>query len=144
MRIKSLLFVLLMAAGLLFSDALTLVRLDNCPDEALPSLIGLPLPYRTSIPWVNSMSGVLFVQGLLVDLLFWVLVVSSIRWGLARWTPETMRTSTMAKVFSWSMTGMAVLVIVFFFTAIEWHWQWAPDMPFQCPESTLRFLQALE
>jgi hypothetical protein len=90
------------------------------------------------------MSGVLFVQGLLVDLLFWVLVVSSIRWGLARWTPETMRTSTMAKVFSWSMTGMAVLVLVFFFTAIEWHWQWAPDMPFQCPESTLRFLQALE
>jgi hypothetical protein len=55
-----------------------------------------------------------------------------------------MRTSTMAKVFSWSMTGMAVLVLVFFFTAIEWHWQWAPDMPFQCPESTLRFLQALE
>jgi hypothetical protein len=144
MRPLLLLRLVLVATGLLLSDVLTIERTDTCPDEQLPSLIGLPLPYRTSIPWVNSMSGVLFVQGLLVDLLFWMLVVGGIRWGLARWTPETMRTSTMAKVFSWSMTGMAVLVIVFFFLVIEWQWQWAPDMPFRCPESTLRFLQALE
>lgn len=144
MRLARLLQVLLIAAALLFMDAITLNRTDTCPDEQLPSLIGLPLPYRTSIPWVNSMSGVLYVQGLLADLLFWALVVGGICWGLARWIPETMRNSTLSKVFSWSMTGMAVLVLVFFFTAIEWHWQWAPDMPFQCPESTLRFLQALE
>jgi hypothetical protein len=144
MRFVQLLQVLLIAAALLFMDTITLVRTDTCPDEALPSLNGLPIPYRTSIPWVNSMSGVLYVQGLLVDLFFWALVVGGIRWGLARWIPETMRTSTLAKVFSWSTTGIAALAIVFFFLAIEWHWEWAPEMPFQCPESTLRFLQALE
>jgi hypothetical protein len=144
MRFVQLLQVLLIAAALLFMDTITLVRVDTCPNEQLPSLIGFPLPYRTSIPWVNSMSGALYAQGLLLDLLFWALAVAAIGWGLARAVPKALSTSNLAKVFSWSVAGISALVILFFFTAIEWHWQWSPDLPFQCTEGTLQFMKAFE
>ncbi len=144
MRALFILRLVLLATALLLSDVLTILRIDTCPDEQLPSLIGLPLPYRTSIPWVNSMSGVLYVQGLLLDLLFWGMVVGGMAWGLGRVVPEAVRRSVVTKILSWSITSLAVLVIIFFFGAIEWQWQWAPDMPFRCPESTLKFLMGLD
>ena len=142
--IRTLLQLLLVAGALLVSDLLTIQRVDTCPDEQLPSLIGMPLPYRTSIPWVNSGSGVLYVQGFLVDLLFWWMVVGGMAWGLGRVVPEAVRRSVVIKILSWSITSLAVLVIIFIFGVIEWQWQWAPDMPFRCPESTLRSLWLLE
>ncbi|MFN6116604.1 MAG: hypothetical protein ACK46C_12070 [Flavobacteriales bacterium] len=63
MRPALLLRILLVATALVLTDVLTIERTDTCPDVQLPSLIGLPLPYRTSIPCVNSMSGVLYVRG---------------------------------------------------------------------------------
>ncbi len=135
---------LLVATALVLSDVLTIERIDTCPDEQLPSLIGMPLPYRTSIPWVNSMSGVLYVQGLLLDLLFWGMVVGGMAWGLGRVVPEAVRRSVVTKILSWSITSLAVLVIIFIFGVIEWQWQWAPDMRFRCPESSLRSLLLLE
>lgn len=136
--------LVLLATALLLSDVLTILRIDTCPDEQLPSLIGMPLPYRTSIPWVNSMSGVLYVQGLLLDLLFWGMVVGGMAWGLGRVVPEAVRRSVVTKILSWSITSLAVLIIIFFFGVIEWHWQWASDLPFRCSESTLRTLLLLE
>lgn len=144
MRPILLLRLLLLATGLLLSDVITIERIDTCPDEQLPSLIGMPLPYRTSIPWVNSGSGVLYVQGLLVDLLIWWMVVGGMAWGLGRVVPEGVRRSVVTKILSWSITSLAVLVIIFIFAAIEWRWQWAPDLPFRCTESTLRSLWSLE
>lgn len=142
--IRTLLQLLLVAGALLVSDLLTIQRVDTCPDEQLPALIGVPFAYRTSIPWVNSGSGVLYVQGLLVDLLFWWMVVGGMAWGLGRVVPEAVRRSVVIKILSWSITSLAVLVIIFIFGVIEWQWQWAPDMPFRCPESTLRSLWLLE
>jgi hypothetical protein len=46
MRPVILLRVVLVATALVLSDVLTIERTDACPDEHLPSLIGLPQTLR--------------------------------------------------------------------------------------------------
>ncbi|MBL7963350.1 MAG: hypothetical protein JNM31_05825 [Flavobacteriales bacterium] len=137
---RTTLLIFLLAAALVFSDLITVVRVDACPDERLPSLIGLPLPYRTSVPWVNSMSGVLYGAGIFVDLTFWALLLTLARLVLRRVLPDAFRTSRLARLFMWSAWALSGMVVAFRFFAIEWQWQWAPDMPFRCPAWSLQWL----
>jgi hypothetical protein len=140
MRFLPALYSLLLAAALMFSDLITVVRVDACPDENLPALIGLPLPYRTSIPWVNSMSGVLYLKGLLVDLAFWLLVSITIRWGLLRAARNHPRTQRIGHNALAIVAVVSAVVMVLFLGAIEWHLEWSPDLPFQCPAWSLKCL----
>jgi hypothetical protein len=140
MRFLPALYSLLLAAALMLSDLLTVVRVDACPDENLPALIGLPLPYRTSIPWVNSMSGVLYMKGLLVDLAFWFLVSITIRWGLLRAARNHPRTQRIVHNALAIVAAVSAVVMVLFLGAIEWHLEWSPDLPFQCPAWSLKCL----
>jgi hypothetical protein len=140
MRFLPALYALLLAAALMLSDLLTVVRVDACPDENLPSLIGLPLPYRTSIPWVNSMSGVLYMKGLLVDLAFWFLVSITIRWGLLRAARNHPRTKRIVRTSLAIVSGASAVFVMLFLGVIEWHLEWSPDLPFQCPAWSLKCL----
>lgn len=140
MRFLPALYALLLAAALVFSDLITVVRVDACPDENLPALIGLPLPYRTSIPWVNSMSGVLFMKGLLVDLAFWFLVSITIRWGLLRAARNHPRTKRIVHTALAIVAVLSAVLMALFLGVIEWHLEWSPDLPFQCPELSLKCL----
>jgi hypothetical protein len=139
MRPVILLRVVLVATALVLSDVLTIERTDTCPDEHLPSLIGLPLAHRTSIPWVNSMSGVLYVQGLLVNIICWSLVLAGITLGSTRIIGNAQR--------AWRATGMILTVlatafILLFLLGVEWRVEWSPNLPFRCPKSAVRFLSA--
>ncbi|HRO99695.1 MAG TPA: hypothetical protein PLN54_09710 [Flavobacteriales bacterium] len=132
--------ILLVATALVLSDVLTIERTDTCPDEHLPSLIGLPLPYRTSIPWVNSMSGVLYVQGLLVNIASWALLLAGITLGLTRLIGKAQQLQRPRRVAGMVLTVLAAAFILLFLLFIEWRVEWSPDLDFRCPGSAVRFL----
>jgi len=131
--LRATLAILLVAAALLVSDLITVVRVDACPDEHLPALIGMPFVQRTSIPWVNSMSGVLYVKGLLMNWLVWAMTVAVLHKGIQCFLPSELRRSMATRVVLGSVLVLCGFVVLVFFTGIEWHVQWAPDIPFQCP-----------
>lgn len=131
---------LLVATALVLFDLLTIERTDTCPDEHLPSLIGLPLPYRTSIPWVNSMSGVLYVQGLLVNIASWALLLAGITLGLTRLIGKAQQLQRPRRVAGMVLTVLATAFILLFLLFIEWRVEWSPDLDFRCPGSAVRFL----
>ena len=60
--------------GLAFSDVITFEYVCDYPEYG-PSFFGFPFVYRTSTPWVNSMSAVLYVTGSVGNLLFWTTIV---------------------------------------------------------------------
>lgn len=132
--------ILLVATALVLSDVLTIERTDTCPDEHLPALIGLPLPYRTSIPWVNSMSGVLYAQGLLVNIACWSLVLTGINLVFTRLIGNAQQVQRPWRVTGMVLTVLATAFILLFLLFIEWRVEWSPDLDFRCPGSSVRFL----
>ncbi|MFN6176227.1 MAG: hypothetical protein ACK46G_01680 [Flavobacteriales bacterium] len=140
MRPALLLRILLVATALVLTDVLTIERTDTCPDEQLPSLIGLPLPYRTSIPWVNSMSGVLYVRGLLVNIACWSLVLAGINLVFTRLIGNGQQVHRPWRVTGMVLTVLATAFILLFLLGVEWRVEWSPDLPFRCPESTVQLL----
>lgn len=139
MRPLFLLRLVLLATALVLSDVLTIERMDTCPDEHLPTLIGMPLAYRTSIPWVNSGSGVLYLQGLLVNIACWSVVLAGLGIGLERITGQRPRPRRFLRVTSVLLSVLAAGFIGLFML-IEWRVEWSPDLFFRCPESTIRSL----
>ncbi len=140
MRPALLLRIVLVATALVLFDLLTIERTDTCPDEHLPSLIGLPLPYRTSIPWVNSMSGVLYAQGLLVNIACWSLVLTGINLVFTRLIGNAQQVQRPWRVTGMVLTVLATAFILLFLLFIEWRVEWSPDLDFRCPGSSVRFL----
>lgn len=130
----------LLATALVLSDALTIERMDTCPDVQLPTLIGMPLAYRTSIPWVNSMSGVLYLQGLLVNIACWTVVLACLGIGLRRITDQRPQAQRFLRVSSVVLTVLAAGLIGLVAFGVEWSMAWAPEFPFRCPARTVRFL----
>ena len=140
MRPALFLRILLVATALVLSDVLTIERTDTCPDEHLPSLIGLPLAHRTSIPWVNSMSGVLYMQGLLVNIACWSLVLAGINVLITRLMGSTQQAQRPWRVAGMIFTVLATAFILLFLFGVEWRVEWSPDLDFRCPGSAVRFL----
>ena len=133
----------IIALALVVTDLITVVRVDTCPDENLPALIGLPLAYRTSIPWVNSMSGVLYVQGVLVNWLGWTALLFLLARIARKQAPSSFLHSRTAIVTRWSITAIAGIAVIFFFVAVEWSWQWDAEMVFRCAEATMAYAEFL-
>jgi hypothetical protein len=140
MRPALLLRILLVATALVLTDVLTIERMDTCPDEHLPSLIGMPLAHRTSIPWVNSMSGVLYVRGLLVNIACWSLVLAGINLVFTRLIGNGQQVHRPWRVTGMVLTVLATAFILLFLLGVEWRVEWSPDLPFRCPESTVQLL----
>ncbi len=140
MRLLFLMRLALLATALVLSDALTIERMDTCPDEQLPTLIGMPLAYRTSIPWVNSMSGVLYLQGLLVNIACWSVVLAGLGLGLKRITSTAPQAQRVLRVSSVVLTVLAAGFSLLFIGFIEWRVEWSPDILLRCPERAVRFL----
>jgi hypothetical protein len=140
MRPLFLLRLVLLATALVLSDVLTIERMSTCPDEQLPTLIGMPLVHRTSIPWVNSMSGVLFLQGLLVNIACWSVVLAGLGLGLKRITSTAPQAQRVLRVSSVVLTVLAAGFSLLFIGFIEWRVEWSPDILLSCPERAVRFL----
>ncbi|MCC6541972.1 MAG: hypothetical protein IT225_07100 [Flavobacteriales bacterium] len=143
MRLTMLLRVLIVATALVLCDVFTIEHFDACPDEHLPSLIGSPFAYRTSVPWVNSLSGELYLQGLVANIACWSMVLTILVVVVGRLIgsyPPLPRYLRMAG------NGLVVLALVFvllFFVSVEWRVAWAADLPFRCEERTVQWMIGL-
>jgi hypothetical protein len=131
---RTLIPLLVVALALLLSDLLTVQRMDSCPTEQLPALYGAPLPYRTSIPWVNSMSGELYAQGLVIDLICTMLLLAGLRSAALRWLPITLLQARWSQFLYRGVLVSSTLLIAFFVFMVEWRWEPKPDLVFDCPE----------
>jgi hypothetical protein len=131
---RTLIALFVLALALLLSDLLTVQRMDVCPTEQLPTLYGFPLPYRTSIPWVNSMSGVLFALGLVIDLVCYTLLLAALRKAALRWLPPSLLQARWSTFLYRGVLIVSILLIAFFVFAVEWRWEPEPDLVFDCPE----------
>ena len=140
MRPLFLLRLVLLATALVLSDVLTIERMSTCPDEHLPTLIGMPLAYRTSIPWVNSLSGVLYLQGLLVNIACWSVLLAGLGLGLKRITSTAPQAQRVLRVSSVVLTVLAAGFSLLFIGFIDWRVEWSPDILLSCPERAVRFL----
>lgn len=131
---RTLIPLLVLSLALLLSDLLTVQRMDGCPVEQLPTLYGMPLPYRTSIPWVNSMSGELYAQGLVIDLVCCMLVLAGLRSAALRWLPIGLRQARWSQFLYRGVLVISTLLITFFVFMVEWRGEPKPDLVFDCPE----------
>jgi hypothetical protein len=119
-------------------DLITFVRVEACPDEQLPALIGFPFVHRTSVPWVNSGSGVLYVKGLLLNVIIIAITFASLGRMLHPIMPERWLQSRRRVVLEWSTILGCLLFMALISLGGEWDVHWSSGFNFQCPELTLR------
>jgi hypothetical protein len=119
-------------------DLITFVRVEACPDEQLPALIGFPFVHRTSVPWVNSGSGVLYVKGLLLNVIIIAITFASLGRMLHTILPGRWLQSRSRVVLEWSTILGCILIMALFSLVVEWDVHWSSGFDFQCPERSLR------
>jgi hypothetical protein len=136
--VRSLLLTACLSCVFVLTDLITFVRVEACPDEQLPALIGLPFVHRTSVPWVNSLSGVLYVKGLLLNVIIIAITFASLGRMLHTILPGRWLQSRSRVVLEWSTILGSILIMALFPLVVEWDVQWSSGFDFQCPERTLR------
>ena len=136
--VRSLLLIICLSSAFVMTDLITLVRVEACPDEQLPALIGFPFVHRTSVPWVNSMSGVLYMKGLLLNVIIIAITFASLGRMLHTILPGRWFQSRMRVVLEWSTILGCILIIALFSLGVEWDLQWSSGFDFRCPERTLQ------
>lgn len=124
------LLLLLFAVILVGLDLFTIEHVHTCTDEHRPSLYGFPMVHRTGVPWVNSMSGVRYVAGTLVNVICMWCVLLWIAWMLRCW--PWWRDRSFPQWLPWLalMPGLAMLILDLL--AVEWNWQWGRDWDMAC------------
>jgi len=69
--VKYILIALILSASIPLLDIIT-IRYDcDYLGDMGPGFYGFPFKYRTTIPWVNSMSGVFYISGFLSNIVFY-------------------------------------------------------------------------
>ncbi|MDX9752232.1 MAG: hypothetical protein RBT71_14225 [Flavobacteriales bacterium] len=105
-------------------------RKHVCTDEHRPSLHGFPMVQRTSVPWVNSMTGVPYVDGTVVNVLCWVAALLSALWLLdrsSRW--QALR---IPQWLSWVALVPGLALLTLDLLIIDWRWEWSPHWDMVC------------
>ena len=136
--VRSLLLTVCLSYAFVMMDLITFVRVEACPDEQLPALIGFPFVHRTSVPWVNSGSGVLYVKGLLLNVIIIAITFASSGRMLHTIMPERWLQSRRRVVLEWSTILGCILFMALISLVVEWDVHWSSGFDFQCPERTLR------
>ena len=136
--VRSLLLIICLSSAFVLTDLITAVRVEACPDEQLPALIGFPFVHRTSVPWVNSGSGVLYVKGLLLNVIIIAITFASLGRMLHTLLPGRWLQSRRRVVLEWSTILGCILFMALFSLAVEWDVQWSSGFDFQCSERSLR------
>ena len=120
---RTFLLLLALALFLVTWDVLSLERSCDHPDGG-PELYGLPFVWRTSIPWVNSLSGEFYLGPLLLNTACWLLVLLGLRGLLRPWL------ALPARFVRWAVptcTALLLLASALTFVAIDWRVEaWSP------------------
>lgn len=87
-----------------------------------PEFYGFPWAYRTSIPWVNSMSGNLYLWPLIGNTLIHFIAISLVYYSLKRLASDSSKLMLRkaAFVIAFTSTGWATFSLAW----IEWHVEW--------------------
>jgi hypothetical protein len=136
--VRSLLLTVCLSYVFVMMDLITFVRVEACPDEQLPALIGFPFVHRTSVPWVNSGSGVLYVKGLLLNVIIIAITFASLGRMLHTILPGRWLQSRSRVVLEWSTILGCLLFMALISLAVEWDVHWSSGFDFQCPKRMLQ------
>ncbi|NVK03200.1 MAG: hypothetical protein HWD92_00195 [Flavobacteriia bacterium] len=72
---KKAIILLLFAFGFVFGEPIAFEYLPVYPTgDPGPEYYGFPFIYRTDTTWVSSLSGILYLKGLIANLLFWAII----------------------------------------------------------------------
>ncbi len=117
-------------------DVVTVEHVHTCTDEHRPSLFGFPMVQRTGVPWVNSMSGVRYASGTVVNTLCMFMVL----WFAAKLLERCScwRDRTFSKWLPWFVLAPGILLLSFDLLVIDWRWQWVSDWDMTCFEGHWR------
>ncbi|HRW90062.1 MAG TPA: hypothetical protein P5027_08930 [Flavobacteriales bacterium] len=133
---RTFLLLLSLALFLVTWDVLSLERTCDHPDGG-PELYGLPLVWRTSIPWVNSMSGELYLGPLVLNTVCWLVVLLGLH-GLLR--PFLALPARFARWAVPTLTVLLLLASALTFVAIEWRVEaWSPWSDSACTSRVVFF-----
>lgn len=77
------LVIVLFAFGFVFGEPIVFEYTPLYPKgEMGPEYFGFPFIYRTDTTWVNSMSGEIYLKGLIGNLIFWIIVIWITSFGI--------------------------------------------------------------
>jgi len=101
---QTILFTIL---GLLFNslELISIRKICYYPEHG-PYFYGFPMIHRTNMTWVNTGSGTIYLLGLIVNGLFWGLIL----YGLKRITTKL----TSNRISKYLLSAMAIISLIYF------------------------------
>jgi hypothetical protein len=121
---RNILFALIFGVGLTFSDIVAFEYVCDYP-ELGPKFYGFPFVYRTSTTWVNSMSGDLYLQGIISDTIFWFIIVYVLILGLKKL--KNIKIKRVLRVIGLLIFGFSLFLTIISFLAIDWRLEISHD-----------------
>ncbi len=95
---------------------------DYCGDGG-PGFYGFPFKYRTTIPWVNSMSGDFYISGFLGNTLFFFVIIFALIILLKR-IVKSLKVKKIFKIIGYVLTTILLLLAAMNFFIIDWRFEW--------------------
>lgn len=118
---KKILASLCIAVGFTLTNFITFKYICNA-DEYWATFKGFPFVQSTDGPWVNSMSGELFIKGLLGNILFWTFLFYGLIYLFL--TIKHKIYSVVTKGIFVVLCILSLVIIYFEITVFEWRLEW--------------------
>ncbi|WP_299677619.1 hypothetical protein [uncultured Dokdonia sp.] len=123
MKITRIIIITLLSLALPLLDIVTFRHSYDFNGDMGPDFYGLPLIYRTEIPWVNSLSGDFYILGYFGNVFFYSIVLVIFILLIKR----IKLNGLFKKLWNVSWIGASVVLIFFaaiFFIITEWRFEW--------------------
>jgi hypothetical protein len=121
---KKIILSVIIALGVVFSDIIYF-EYTCLTNERWPRFLGFPFVQSTDTTWVFSMSGTLFLFGLLCNILFWSLIVLTVVKLIN--SLRLTKLKTVKKVFNMLLITVSLFITTIYFLAIDWRLKWDHD-----------------
>lgn len=114
---------MILSASISLLDIIT-VRYDcDYLGDMGPGFYGFPFKYRTTIPWVNSMSGVFYISGFLSNILFYfTLILLSIL--ILKRKILNLIVRKILRITGYVITLILLLLASLNFLVTDWRFEW--------------------
>ena len=121
---KKVILSIVFAIGIVFSD-IVYFEYTCITDENWPTFLGFPFVQSTNTSWIFSMSGELFLRGLLCNILFWGVLIYIFVFFIER---ITVGKFYIAKwISSLLLMFLALFISIISLLAIDWRMNWDHD-----------------
>ena len=121
---RIILISLVFALGLTLSDLIAFEYICEY-GELGPTFYGFPFVYRTNTTWVNSMSGEIYLTGLLLNTLFWFIITIGLVFLFKK--IKNIVAKKILKIGGWAFFGFIVFLGLLSILAIDWRLEISHD-----------------